>query len=319
MKASVIIPAKNGGALLVKVVERVLAQSTPWFFEVLVIDSGSTDGSIEMLRKLPVAVHPIPSHEFGHGKTRNLGASLTRGEFIVYLTHDALPASNNWLIALVEAASLTPDTAGAFGAHLPYPDASPMLKRELALHFQGFGSAANIVRRDDETRYKHDIGYRQFLHYFSNNNSCLRRSVWEKIPFRDVDFAEDQLWAKEIIEAGYAKAYAPSAQVYHSHSFGIIETYRRAFDESRALNRIFGYKLAPTLAHALWQTVRLSRRDWAWVSEDDATTSGKLSWLLKIPLLNLARLGGFYVGGHHGKLPDQIVNNISRDKKLFKS
>jgi rhamnosyltransferase len=319
LKASVVIPAKNGGDLLVKVVEQVLAQRTPWPFEVWVIDSGSSDNSIDALRTLPVNVHTIPSQEFGHGKTRNLGASLSKGEFIAYLTHDALPANGDWLNALVDAASINPETAGAFGAHLPYPDASPMLKKELSLHFMGFGSSANIVRMDDAIRYKNDVGYRQFLHYFSNNNSCLRRSVWEKIPFKDVDFAEDQLWARDVIEAGYAKAYAPSAQVYHSHNFGIIETYSRAFDESRALNRIFGYRLAPSLAHALWQTVRLSRRDWKWISEDDEAAPEKLAWLLKIPFLNLARMGGFYLGGHHNKLSERVTNSISRDKKLFKS
>lgn len=319
MKASVVIPAKNGGELLIKVVEQVLAQHTPWPFEVLVIDSGSSDNSIDALRKLPITVHSIPSHEFGHGKTRNLGASLGKGEFIVYLTHDALPANSDWLNALVDAASISPETAGAFGAHLPYSDASPMLKKELSLHFSGFGSSANTVRMDDAARYKNDMGYRQFLHYFSNNNSCLRRSVWEKIPFKDVDFAEDQLWARDIIEAGYAKAYAPSALVYHSHNFGIGETYRRAFDESRALNRIFGYRLAPSLAHALWQTVRLSRRDWKWIAEDETTASEKLAWIFKIPLLNLARMGGFYLGGHHNKLSERVTNSISRDKKLFRS
>lgn len=319
MKASVVIPAKNGGDLLIKVVEQVLAQRTPWPFEVLVIDSGSSDNSIDALRKLPVAIHTIPGHEFGHGKTRNLGASLSKGEFIVYLTHDALPANGDWLHALVDAASTSPETAGAFGAHLPYPDASPMLKKELSLHFMGFGSSANIVCMDDAVRYKNDVGYRQFLHYFSNNNSCLRRSIWEKIPFKDVDFAEDQLWARDVVEAGYAKAYAPMALVYHSHNFGITETYRRAFDESRALNRIFGYRLAPSLAHALWQTVRLSRRDWKWIAEDKLAAPEKLAWMLKIPFLNLAKMGGFYLGGHHNKLSERVTNSISRDKKLFKS
>lgn len=313
------IPAKNGGKLLVKVVKQVLAQRTPWPFEVLVIDSGSVDGSIEALRELPVSIHTIPSHEFGHGKTRNLGASLTRGEFIVYLTHDALPADELWLSSLVEAASMTPDTAGAFGPHLPYPDASPMLKRELTLHFQGFGSSPNLVRMDDPERYRQDIGYRQFLHFFSSNNSCLRRSAWEKIPLKDVDFAEDQLWARDAIEAGYAKAYAPSARVYHSHNFGVTESYRRAFDESRALNLLFGYELAPTLAHVFGQTARLTWRDWKWVAEDVASVSEKVLWMFKIPFLNLARLGGFYLGGHHGKLPDWATNVVSRDKRLFKS
>lgn len=319
MKASVVIPAKNGGELLIRVVEQVLAQRSDWPFEVLVIDSGSTDGSIDAIRKLPVTIHTIPSHEFGHGKTRNLGASLTRGEFIVFLTHDALPAHERWLAALIEAAELAPDTGGAFGPHLPYPDASPMLRRELTQHFKGFGDKPGVVRNEDPARYAREEGYRQFLHFFSSNNACLRRSVWERIPLRDVDFAEDQMWAKDMIEAGYAKAYAPEAEVFHSHNFGVAESLQRAFDESRALNRLFGYVLSPALSHVLANSMRLTRRDWQWVNEDVAEAGHRLLWRIRVPLLNLARLSGHYLGARHASLPDWLVETLSRDKRLFRS
>ena len=157
-RASVVIPVKNGGELLVRVLERILAQDTPWPFEVLVIDSGSRDGSQARVREFGVRLHEIPPAEFGHGRTRNLGVSLTRGAAVAFLTQDALPADEHWLRRLVEATELAPDTAGAFGPHLPYPDCNPITARELALHFQGFGESPNVVRLEDPERYAREPG-----------------------------------------------------------------------------------------------------------------------------------------------------------------
>lgn len=319
VKASVVVPVKNGGPLLVRVLRQVQAQQTPWPFDILVIDSGSKDGSRERVRELGVPLHRIAPGEFGHGKTRNLGARLTTGEFIVFITQDALPTGRGWLAELIAAAELSPDTAGAFGRHLAYPEASPATERELAAHFQGFGAVPNTVRLDDPARYRNEEGYRQFLHFFSSNNACIRRTVWREIPLPEVDFAEDQLWAKAVIEAGYAKAYAPQACVYHSHNFGVLESYRRAFDESRALRRQFGYRLVPSLRHLLIHGWRLTRRDLGWVRAAALGRRAKLGWALRTPWLNLARLGGYYLGAKQGSLPVWLHDIISRDKALQRS
>ncbi|MFZ5580737.1 MAG: glycosyltransferase family 2 protein [Pseudomonadota bacterium] len=315
-KASVVIPVKNGGELFKRVLEKVLEQQTPWPFEILVIDSGSRDGSAEYAESRGVRVEHIDPTSFGHGRTRNLGASLTSGEFIVFLTHDATPADQTWLHNLVAACDLTPRTAGAFGRHIAYPDASPITRRELATHFAGFGSEALTVRMESRQRYDNEEGYRQFLHFFSNNNSCLRRSVWESIPFPNVDFAEDQAWAKQIIEAGYEKAYAPQACVYHSHDFGIVETAQRSFDESRALRRIFGYLLVPSLFRGLRSWAYLVRRDLSWLREDVPSRRQRLILTLRSPLLAFARIAGQYLGGRENALPAWATRVISRDKGI---
>ncbi len=269
MKAAVIIPTKNAGAQFRNVLEAVLKQKTPWEYEVLVIDSGSSDGTVEYVKsKKDVRLHQIPAKDFGHGKTRNLGISLTSGEFAVMLTQDALPASDSWLFELVSAAEQSDSVAGAFGRHIAYTHDGPLLARELKLHFDGFLQWPCVVRMEDEEHYKVSVGYRRLLHFFSDNNACLRRSVWEKIPYPEVDFAEDQLWAKRIIQAGYAKAYADKAIVYHSHTFGFVELCRRSFDESRAFQRLFGYELCPTVLHMLAQSVRTTISDFMYLKNE---------------------------------------------------
>lgn len=262
MKASVVIPAKNGGMLFARVLDALLRQKTPWDYEILIVDSGSTDKTVRYCEERNVRVVSIPPSEFGHGKTRNFGISETTGEFVALITQDALPASNEWLFNLVSAVEQAPDIAGAFGRHLPYPDADPYMVRDLKLHFDGFLAWPAVMRRsDNEARYAAELGYRQILHFFSDNNACLRRTVWEKHPYPEVDFAEDQIWAKTVIEAGYGKAYADNAAVYHSHSYSVIEAGRRAFDESAALNRLFGYQLCPTVRQMLTQAGGCGYRD----------------------------------------------------------
>jgi len=316
MKASVIIPTKNAGEQFHCVLEAVMNQETPWEYEVLVVDSGSSDGTIEYVESVEgVRLHQIPASEFGHGKTRNLGISLTSGEFAVMITHDALPANKNWLVELVSAVEQDDSVAGAFGRHLAYEHDGPFLERDLKQHFNGFLEWLSIFRMDDKEHYQKDQGYRQVLHFFSDNNACLRRSVWEKVPYPEVDFAEDQLWAKQIIEAGYGKAYANEAIVYHSHTFGFIELCRRSFDEARALQRLFGYQLCPTIFQMLAQSVRTTINDFIYLKNEKILWK-KIIWLLRAPFRNTAKQAGYYLGQRANRLPDKLVRFISRDMAL---
>jgi rhamnosyltransferase len=313
--ASVLVPVKNGGALWGQVLDAVLAQQTPWPFEVIAMDSGSADDSVAAARSRGVRVECIPAGQFAHGRTRNRLAELAQGEFLVYLTQDAKPADAHWLRHLVEGCDSAPDVAGAFGPHRAYPAARHVTQRELQAHFAGFGPAS-VVRLDDRERYARDEGYRQWLHFFSNNNSCLRRSVWQALPFPDVGFAEDQTWMRGAIEAGYAKAWVPEAAVYHSHDFGVWETLQRNFDEARSFERYFGYRLQPRLAAALSAGAALARRDWRWLRAAGIAPWGLAKNAGYMTLVEYARTLGQYLGTHHRSLPPRLQRLASRDDGL---
>ena len=70
---------------------------------------------------------------------------------------------------------------------------------------------------------------RLFFYFFSNVSSVLRRSVWQQFPFPEVEFAEDQLWARRVLEAGYQTAYRADSLVYHSHGYGPWPNFQAAF------------------------------------------------------------------------------------------
>lgn len=317
VKASVVIPAKNPGAVFRSVLDRVLAQDCPWPYEVLVIDSGSRDGTVDFVRSREgVRLHEIAAEAFGHGRTRNLGVSLTGGEFVAFLTQDALPADRTWLAALVGAVEQAPDIAGAFGRHVAHGGADPFTARDLEAHFRAFREGPAVVSRaTDPARYAADPRWRQFLHFYSDNNSCLRRSVWEAIPYPDVEFAEDQIWAHRVIEAGYAKAYADAAVVCHSHDYGPLERFQRSFDESNAFRVLFGYAQCGTPLTAARALGWHLRRDigFAWRNGIGVgATCGRIA-------RTLAQVGGQMAGSHGHRLPAPLRLRLSRDKKLQKN
>lgn len=316
VRASVLIPVKNGGPLLGDVLDAVLAQDAPWPFEVIVVDSGSSDKSVECARSRGVRVETIPAAEFGHGRTRNMLASLAQGQFLVFITQDARPAHAHWLRNLVEGCDFTPRVAGAFGPHRAHPDARPVTHRELDQHFAGFGEKLSVVQLEDRARFATDAGYRQWLHFFSSNNSCIRRSVWEQLPLPDVAFAEDQTWALRAIEAGHSKAFVPDAPVYHSHDFGIWETLQRNFDEARSFNLYFGYRLQGSFREAVKSAMYLAKRDWNWLRGDGLRGLSLVKSATYMAFIEMARIVGQYLGTRHARLPRWLLQSISRDERL---
>ena len=238
MDVSIVIPTKNGGHLFEKVLDAVFKQKTEYEYEVICVDSGSKDGTLDVIRKYPCRLFQIEPSEFGHGKTRNYGASKGNGTYIIFITQDALPATDTWLQNFIDAMKMDPEIVGGFGIHYPYPDCNLLDKRDLDGHFKGFGETNTIFHLDDPERYEREEGYRHYLAFFSDNNSCIRRDIFEKYPYEDVNFAEDQIWARKMIELGFKKVYCPYAPVYHSHNFKLRTYFKRYYDEQKGLYEV---------------------------------------------------------------------------------
>ena len=316
---TVVIPTKNAMPTFSAVLSSVLSQKTPWRFDVLVVDSGSRDGTDTYAEAFAeVRVLRIPPSEFGHGRTRNYAISKTTAPYVAMITHDAQPFDENWLLNLVAPFERDQAIAGVFGKHVAWDSASPFTKRDLDRHFSGFLAHPLIVNRNTDAQlYSSNEGWRHFLQFFSDNNACLRRTVWEKFPYPEVDFAEDQAWVKLIIEKGWSKCYSPNATVYHSHDYAIFERLQRAFDEARSFQRDFGYDLAPSGLSAIRSFVGLSARDLHFTFRS-SLRSGCLMTLPKQLLLNFMLIAGHYLGNRHHRLPDSLQKSLSRDGRIFR-
>ena len=308
---SIVIPIKNGMNYLPQVFQALETLDYDSSFEVLCIDSGSRDGSIELVRDYGYTLLEIKPEEFGHGRTRNFGASQSQSEFIVFLTHDAIPAHAQWLSELIRPMRDDARVAGVFSRHRAHYGADPFTCHELDQGFENL-KPFPVVEIDDPARYRDDILLRQIYHFFSDNSSALRRSVWETHPLPEVDFAEDQIWANTILEAGFKKAYAHNSVIRHSHAFGPYETMRRSFDESRAFRKLFGYQLCKSRQELFKSAIYLIRRDMGLAIRN--------GWAFKHPWITLSRLGqavtkplGHYLGAR-AEMSQGWQDHLSRDQ-----
>jgi len=252
LKVSVALLTKNGGELLRECLDAICAQRFPSAFEMLAIDSGSRDGTAELLRGNPrVTFMAIPPGEFQHGRTRNLAMRQTRGELVAFLTQDAVPADDLWLANLVDFMDTHPQVAGAFGHQVPHPGADPLEAFEVRGHFDSFRNQPAVFTAAPPGSPPEGDTQRVRRHFFSNVNSCIRRQAWERIAFPEVGFGEDQAWASAVQSAGMATGYAERAVVRHSHEYGPVELFQRRYDEARYMRRQFACHLVPSWRAAL--------------------------------------------------------------------
>jgi glycosyltransferase involved in cell wall biosynthesis len=230
--ASVAIPVLNGGPLLAEVLDAVAAQRVDRPVEVVVIDSGSSDGSAELARRHGARVEQIAQADFNHGGTRNALMELATGDHVAFLTQDSVPAGPDWLATLLRGFTLADDIALVFGPQRARAGSSPMVRRELLELFERFGP--EHVDRDAAPGGR--------ATFFSSANGAVARWAWERVPFRPVGYAEDMVLARDMLAAGLAKAYVPDAAVIHSHDLPPLKAFRRYFDDFRALAQVNGLR-----------------------------------------------------------------------------
>lgn len=247
-KISIIILTKNAGTGFLDTLTAVYSQKEVPPFEVIVLDSGSMDGTLDVCAEFPVEIVRIPSADFHHGRTRNYGASLAKGNYAVFLVQDATPVGPHWLKNLIAPLEANEQIAGAYSRNVPRPGASCRQGREIGHYFQP-NERLQTSPAD---------------HTFSNVSSVVRKTVFDQIPFPTVDFGEDQLWAKKVLEAGYLIQYAASSVVEHSHHDDLDGAFERGYQEG-CHARIVGHEAwhsssAVILIEMLWELFRWGMR-----------------------------------------------------------
>jgi glycosyltransferase involved in cell wall biosynthesis/GT2 family glycosyltransferase len=299
---SVVIPVLNGAELLDEVLGAVTSQVIDEPFEVLVIDSGSTDGSLEIVASHPgVRLLEIDKSEFGHGRTRNLGVQNTTGELIAFLTQDATPASEHWLSAYRDAFRLADNVGAAFGPHLARPGVSPLMARLLRDHFASFGG-------DDG---KPVLQYPGDPIYLSNSNSCIARAAWEATPFRDIAYAEDQAFGVDVFANGWCKAFVPGAAALHSHDYGMVESFKRYFDEYRGLNDSVGERTEASASKAIDIVKASVAQDQRFLEELGQPAWRRAAWGARSAVYHTGRVGFGGLGARANRLPGRVREALS--------
>ncbi|HEX4034132.1 MAG TPA: glycosyltransferase family A protein [Solirubrobacteraceae bacterium] len=302
---TVAIPVRNGGAPLAGVLDAVRAQRVDAEVELLVADSASSDGSRERALDAGARVIDIARGEFGHGATRNLLMREARGARVALLTQDAEPADEQWLRRLLEAFDAAEDVGLAFGPYLARPGASPAVRRELERWFGSLAPGVERLGADERDLAAVELmGRRGF---FSDANACIDRAAWERVPFRDIAYAEDRALALDMLRAGFAKVYEPRAAVLHSHAYGPCERFRRVFDEWSGLREVYGWREPASPARLIGRLrgeLGARRREGAGAGTLAAAGCGELSRYLAAVL-----------GSRSGELPGWLRRSLSLESR----
>lgn len=299
---SVALPVLNGGELLSEVLRSVRAQRLSGEeLELVVADSGSTDGSPQTALQYGAKLLHVQPGDFSHGGTRDVLMRATSGTHVAFLTQDATPASPDWLAALLRGFSRASDVALAYGPYVPRPDAPHWVRRELV---EFFGPAPRV-----------DRGAAAFgdATFYTDANGCVLRSAYEQVPFRRVSYAEDQLLAADMLAAGWAKAYEPGAAVIHSHSYPPAELFGRLFDEFRALREVHGHVEEVGLRYTLGTMRRQVARDRAFLRAEGAAGTALDRGTLESLRFYAIRAAASALGTRSDRLPPAVRRALSRD------
>lgn len=308
---SVVIPTYNAGSEFDGVLQAIFDQRTGFGFEVLVVDSGSSDGTLEVARKHSARVLGVPKSEFTHGGTRNRGISEARGEFVAMIVQDALPADENWLGKLVENLANDERVAGAYSRQIPRPDCNPFTRYALENHF------TNLPERreqaiDDLARYEALSPPKKLrLVTFDDVSSCLRRSAWEEHPFEALSYGEDIEWSQRVLKAGYKVVYEPRSAVIHSHNRSAVYEMKRAYVTHKLLGEMLGFRALPSFGDLRTRLPGLVRQRWKLAR---ASGGGRRLYAQAVAR-SVGDQAGVFLGGvaaHGGRVPRPVDRYLSR-------
>ncbi len=310
-EVTVAIPVLNGGRALAGVFEALRGQTVK--HDLLICDSGSTDGSLELAREYGARVLEIASERFSHGGTRNRLMEAAEGKQVALLTQDAQPADKRWLERLLAGFELGSDVALVYGPYLPRPDASLPVSLELGRWFASLsdGGQPSVERLGDGERSRPAVELMGRRGFFTDANACIDRAAWERVPFREVPYAEDRVLAIDMLRAGYAKVFIPEAGVLHSHDYSAGEELRRCFDEWRGLLEVYGWResLSPRSRLSLLRGELAGAREQ--LAREGVSGRALLAALAEVTGHHLLRSTGALLGSRADRLPRRARRRLS--------
>jgi rhamnosyltransferase len=191
-------------------------------WELIVFDSGSSDGSVDLIRAAaPKHFIQLLPHEYNPSRVMNQGMALAETETVIFLNADATPQDTDWLRPLAKALE-NPRTAAAFGRQIPRPDCEAVYACD---YERCFGPARESA---------------SWEHFFSMVSSGLRKDIWSRRGFLEsMQYSEDDEYTRWCRAQGYDIVYCPDSVVMHSHNYTPRQAYKRSFGEAWALAAVW--------------------------------------------------------------------------------
>lgn len=274
MSVSVIMRSKDSGQVIDQALGALYSQSFRGF-ELIVVDAGSNDGTLDIVRGYPCRLVRLPAENYVSGAVLNHAIAMSRGDLLVFQSAEAVPLSPNALARLL-AVFEDRRVVAAFGRQVPRPEARTGVRREQAVSFPATGPAPERLP-------------------FSLSFAAMRRSAWKRRPFTtDVRGSEDIEWGTWARRSGLLIRYLPDALVMHSHNPTLGELHDRGFSEGETdafLRRDQG-----SLFRCAQRVLGSTLRDVA-----DHLAAGDLRGLCAVPVRRAVYHHGYLTGHLHGE------------------
>lgn len=239
---SVIIPTKNAGPSFETILEKISRQKGIQTTEIVIIDSGSTDKTVEIARKFGAKIFQIDQENFNHGTTRNFGAENATGEYLCFLVQDSFPIGYYWLYEMVNVLNKDQQIAAATCRQIPRSDADLFACFGLWQHYTHTLDAQSDRICEYQSDFNALPGEEKRRLAGLDDVSCLiRKNIFEKFWFRKIQSSEDLDLGKRFIQEGYKNAFLFSVGVIHSHNRDAGYFLNRSFVDTKTVTDIIGH------------------------------------------------------------------------------
>jgi rhamnosyltransferase len=301
MSISVIIPTYNAQKYLPKLLDKLSKQTIN--FELIIIDSSSSDNTLEIAKEYASKIITIPKSEFDHGATRSKALDEASGDIVVFLTQDALPTSNDAIEKLTDILIKNKDVAAVYGRQIPYEDATLFGKHLREFNYK---DSSYIKSLSD----KESFGIKTA--FCSDSFAAYKKDAIKSVEFFKAGtiVGEDMHIVARLLLKGYKKAYCADASVYHSHNYTILEDFKRYFDTG-----VF-HVCEP------WLIEKFGKAE----GEGKKFIKSELNYLIKnrayhkLPefvIRNGMKLIGYKLGKNYKKLPKSLAKSLSMHKSWW--
>lgn len=296
MKTALIILTHNAANIIEQQIA-VLRTQTLMPDTILFVDTVSTDGTRDIIKKHGFEFYSVNKNEFDHGATRQLATTLIEADIYIFMTQDAIPANNDAFKNLVAIFDINEKVGCAYGRQLPRPNAAIL---EAHARLFNYKQESLVFSYEDHKKY----GIKTCFN--SDSFAAYRKSALLDIGGfpQHIILGEDMYVAAKMLMQGWKVGYMADAKVYHSHNYSFVQEFRRYFDIG-----VFHQDnlwILKNFSTAYGEGLKYVR------SEINYCISHHAYFILFKALVNLsAKFLGYKFGWHYKSLPLSIIKKLS--------